>query len=170
MFVGQLTSFNDIGKTIDQLAYDYNIPREEVYLLTVNALHYCLDQILKDSEQFPLLFLLLPDIKEMNTVTQSARITKQYLDQGLSLKDIAAKRTLKVNTIYDHIVELAMADAAFPVKHFVSEEMEERIVSAANRLQTYKLKDIKDAVGDDVSYFQLRLVIARMNHAYEGIF
>lgn len=169
IFVSQLSSYNDIGKTTGQLAFDHQLPEEEVYLLTVNTLHHFLHSAAKNATHFPLLRLLVPASEKKDSITESARLTKRFLNQGMTLTEIAFKRSLKINTIYDHIVELAMIDETFPVDHYISAEEEKSIQTAAARLNTFKLKEIKEATGADISYFQIRLVIARMNHEYERI-
>lgn len=85
------------------------------------------------------------------------------MDAGHSLVEIAQKRRLQINTIYDHVVEIALKEHSFNISKYAPEEVQQEIIEVMKQLHSYKLKDIKQAVRDDISYFQIRLVIARLD-------
>ncbi|HAL00410.1 MAG TPA: hypothetical protein DCP50_05455, partial [Exiguobacterium sp.] len=58
-------------------------------------------------------------------------------------------------------VEIAMYAPTFPLDYFVDTAQQEEIRHIAQQLKTYALKRIKSAMQSDVSYFQIRLVLAR---------
>lgn len=163
VFVEQLTGFNHIGLTVEQLAHRYRLSVESILLLHINTIHYFLHSIEKDSAHYPLLRHLSKDLYEQDSLTKSTKITKNLIELGYTLEEIAAKRRLRLNTIYDHVVEIALIDRNFSISPFVSKEIEEEIVAAVNHLRTYKLKEIKQSVRDEISYFQIRLVLAKFN-------
>ena len=70
-----------------------------------------------------------------------------------------------MNTIYDHIVEIALHDDNFPIEPFVSREKQDEIFKAAEKLKTRKLKLIKEAVGEDIDYFQIRLALTKRHRS-----
>jgi len=94
-------------------------------------------------------------------MTQSAQTTWELLQQGLTVEDVAVRRRLKNSTMEDHLVEIAMYAPTFPLDHFVDTAQQEEIRHIAQQFKTYALKRIKSAMQSDVSYFQIRLVLAR---------
>ncbi|MEK1830637.1 helix-turn-helix domain-containing protein [Priestia megaterium] len=81
--------------------------------------------------------------------------------KGKKLEEIAYIRRLKESTIEDHIAELALFVPSFSIDAYVSPKQQEKIISAFEGLRTNKLKVIKEEVKDDVTYFQIRLVLAK---------
>ena len=96
------------------------------------------------------------------TVKESTYITSFNLfKEGLSLIEIARKRNLKVRTIEEHLLkcyELGMDIDLSPLVHF---EFEEDIKKVVNDIGTDKLKPIKEALPDDVSYFDIKYFIIK---------
>ena len=74
------------------------------------------------------------------------------------MESIAAVRKLKMSTIEDHIIEMAMNDERFPITHFVSEEQIRSVVSKSEELGTKRLKLLKNEF-ESLSYFELRLIL-----------
>jgi uncharacterized protein YpbB len=72
---------------------------------------------------------------------------------------------LKVATIEDHFVEIALREKEFSIEMFMEKEKMEKVTKVIEALQTRKLRVLKQAVGEEISYFEVRLVLARM----EGI-
>src|SRR5699024_2784091 len=101
-------------------------------------------------------------------LTQSAQKTNDYLNMHMSIEQIAVKRRLKVNTIQDHIVEIALNNRDFSIYQYLSEEKEKIIVHAIQQARSYRLKEIKALVGDNISYFQIRLLLTRIDAIFEG--
>ena len=102
------------------------------------------------------------EITKEPTVKESTFVTSFNLfKEGLSLIEIARKRNLKVRTIEDHLLkcyELGMDIDLSPLVHF---EFEEDIKKVINVIGTDKLRPIKEALPDDVSYFDIRYFIIR---------
>lgn len=163
IFVEQLTGYKRFGLTIEQIAYQYKLSVEDVYLLHINTIHYILQTLENEQSQYPLLYCLSKDLLQQGSYTNSAKITKSLIDSGLTLQEIARKRRLRLNTIYDHVVEIALKERDFQISKFVTKEAVNEIVQAIQALQSYKLKEIKNAVRDEISYFQIRLVLAKFN-------
>ncbi len=82
--------------------------------------------------------------------------------QGLSVEEIARERNFKRSTIIEHLVELAEAGEAIDIKELVQPEHFEVIMDALQRVGSDMLKPVKDCLGDEYSYDEIRLVRAVM--------
>lgn len=165
MFVRQITTATSIGLTYEQLANYFNKSITDIYLLHINYVHFILKNVTNNDERYPLLSVFvkdLTDFKQEKTVTNSANKTLYYISQGFTPEQIAEKRRLKINTIYDHIVEIALQDDNFPIHEFVSERALEEIYLAVRKLKSLKLKEIKHEVSESISYFHIRLALTKL--------
>lgn len=160
MFVDRLTGFKAYGMSIYQLAEKYKISVHDVQLLLVGITHEMLEAITKASKEFPFLALIIKDLSKSGFITYSADKTYELLKKNYPIEIIASMRQLKIHTIYDHIVEIALYDKNFAVDPYVSKAEQLEIIDAVEQTKTSKLKDIKDYVNQDISYFQIRLALA----------
>lgn len=163
MFVDRLTGFQHYGLSLHQLAKQYKLPINDVQVLLIGMTHRMLDIILKNNDQFPLLSQMIKDLRTSGFISQSAEQTYKLIEERYSVEDIAQLRRLKVNTIYDHIVEISLYHSDFPIHTYVSEEKQYEIIQAAQQINTSKLKKIKDIVSEEISYFQIRLTLTSIN-------
>jgi len=127
--------------------------------LLTGMVHRLIESIKKDTGSYPVLRILFTGTKRHISLTGSARKTYDLYRQGLSPEAIAGTRRLKLNTIYDHLAEIALNDPQFPFTSFISEREAEEILKAIDKAGTYKLKSIKEQVSEDISFFQIRLIL-----------
>ncbi|WP_062046732.1 helix-turn-helix domain-containing protein [Bacillus sp. JCM 19034] len=156
----QLSSKHQIGLTKKQIAHRIDGTEDTVALLHKSVMHKICERA-QCSETFPILNYLLDGVNTQAPLTESARKTYQLLQKGISLEEIQDRRQLKISTIEDHIVEIAHSDLSFQYRSFVSEEIEQKIFDCVNQLKTTKLRLIKNRLGDEYSYFIIRLVMAK---------
>jgi uncharacterized protein YpbB len=162
VFVLKLSSVNRIGWTNKQIA-SYLL-EDETYIefLFLNVIHFILMSVENDPRSFPRLFEILSTISKLNySLTESTNKTYQLLSKGKTLDEITMIRNLKRSTIEDHIVEIAHHVEHFSITPFVSSEQQELIIATKELINTLRLKKLKDAIESDVSYFELRLVLAK---------
>ncbi|BAU28935.1 uncharacterized protein YpbB [Aneurinibacillus soli] len=109
---------------------------------------------------FPVLsrFVEAPD----DGLSQSARQTKRLLQEGRTVEEIIQLRRLKRGTVEDHIVEIVLADPAFPVSSLVKADKLARIHAFVAETGTRKISDIRRALGEAYSYLDIRLACARL--------
>jgi ATP-dependent DNA helicase RecQ len=89
-----------------------------------------------------------------------AEETAALLAEGKTLEEIAQIRGRRLATVVDVVTEL-IADGRVEYRmDWVGESRHEEIVEAARRLGTDRLKTLKDALPPDVTYEELRLVVA----------
>src|ERR1700693_5230457 len=86
--------------------------------------------------------------------------TLALYQQGLNVEDIATERNLKPITIINHLTELAEAGEAVDLDRLVQPEHYEVIVDALQQIGNDLLRPVKDFLGDEYSYEEIRLVRA----------
>jgi uncharacterized protein YpbB len=110
---------------------------------------------------------ITPIIKEKRTKSSTEKKEKintkevSYLlfKAGKSIEDIASERKMVTTTIETHLshyVSLGMID----VKQFVSSEKMNNIISVIKSMGTLQFKDIKQSLGDEYSYSEIRFSTA----------
>ena len=160
ILVLRLSGKKRTGKTTAQAGELLNIESTEYWYRFLNLLHFTIQYIIQHAAHFPLLFAMIQDIYDPVVLTQSTRKTVDMLKSGLTIEEIIVSRRLKRSTVEDHIVELAFHYPGFSIRPFVSEKMEEEVLKIAAVLSNKRIKPIKEQL-PDVSYFQIRLVLAK---------
>ena len=84
--------------------------------------------------------------------------TLDLFRQGLSPAEIAARRGLTLGTIVGHLERLAAHGEEIDVRPLIDEDRFHRIAREFERTETPWLSDVKNALGDDYSYEEIRLV------------
>ncbi|MCX9029529.1 MAG: DNA helicase RecQ [Candidatus Methanoperedens sp.] len=92
----------------------------------------------------------------------SEYVTLEMLNQGMDLDEITLKKNLSLNTIYVHIEKLILSGENIDIEKFMKKEKIESISGAIIELGAETLKPIKERLGDNFSYGEIRLVRARM--------
>ncbi len=158
LIVSRLSGVNIAGLTWKQLAQLNKLNHMDVYFIYISALHLFLNRIY--TEDVPILQKLATNIEVTTPLTESTKQTALYIQKGYSIEQIANVRRLKVSTIEDHIVEMAMNIPSFSIEPFLSTTDLQAILLAAEAYQTKKLRVLKEVL-PNYSYFQLRLALAK---------
>lgn len=162
MYVERLTSYNNYGLSLDQLALKNELSKHTVELILTSINHQIISKVSADLNSFKTLNMLIEDLITKNNLTLSASKTYQLFTQNKNLQEIANKRNLKLNTIYDHIIEIALYDSDFDIEAFVTSSEANEIMDYVKTYKTFKLKEIKDNISEEITYFQIRLVLSTM--------
>ncbi|GEN53876.1 helix-turn-helix domain-containing protein [Halobacillus faecis] len=165
LFVYRLTGGGVIGMTIDQLKREFELTIEDVEVMLQHTYYYLFLESKKRKEHYPVLHLCTKGLDATHLITRSARKTYQYIQQGLSMQEIIKIRRLKKSTIQDHIVESALIIPDFSITSFLNEEDVREINKIGSQLNTKKLKQIYEALDGKYDYFELRLALAKGQHA-----
>ena len=89
------------------------------------------------------------------------RETLGLLRDGRSINDIAARRGLTVETIVSHVEHLIAAGRNVPLEHELPPpDRLARISQAFSQAESWHLTPVRDRLGDDYTYGELRLVRA----------
>ncbi|MDQ0213729.1 uncharacterized protein YpbB [Oikeobacillus pervagus] len=156
----RFTGENSTGKTVLQCAQILKIEHTEYYFRFLHLFHYCIQKILQNKEIFPLLYLTVQDVHQTIPLTYSTMKTYRLFKEGNSIEEISTIRNLKISTIEDHFVEIALFHPQFSISLFISQEKIEKVLQIAHTLPNKRLKPIKERI-PDLSYFQIRLVLAK---------
>ncbi|MGB3182035.1 MAG: DNA helicase RecQ [Cyclobacteriaceae bacterium] len=79
--------------------------------------------------------------------------------KGYSIADIAGRRDMTESTIENHLAHFVSA-GSLPIGELVDDATQARIRQAISLHGTAALKPLKEAVGEEVSYGQIRMVVA----------
>lgn len=92
--------------------------------------------------------------------SNSEMITLGFYQQGLNINQIAQIRNLAVSTIYTHLSNLIELKQPVEITNLVSNEKREEILKVINLKGDISLTLIKEQLGDNYSYNEIRLVKA----------
>lgn len=160
IIVKRLSGYQVPGYTWQQLSFQEYTEEIDVQLTFIASLHAWLNEIISKKNSYPLLNMVAMNIRVEIPLTGSANQTAQLYKEGYSIEQISQLRQLKLSTIEDHLVELAINDPQFLIETFISEEDIRRVLMAVEDYSTRKLKILHEVL-PHLSYFQIRLVLAR---------
>jgi hypothetical protein len=97
-----------------------------------------------------------PKEEKVPTIQQTLLLHRQ----GLSIKEIAAQRNLKTNTIENHLAKLA-GEGEIDIDKLVSPEHQAIVRKALTQWDEppQLLREIKDALPDNITYLEIRAVL-----------
>lgn len=135
----QLTGHSQVGQTRGQLLGKKS--QDKVFL--INQIHGFLQVIDSHSSHCPLFYSVKQDAREENygQLSQTACQTKQLLQENLSPEEIALRRQVKVGTISDHLVEIAILQGSQETAHLYNQEDKSRVLTY---LSSHSKKQYKD--------------------------
>lgn len=96
----------------------------------------------------------------VNTKASTFQETMQLCKQNLSIEEIAQKRELAPSTIASHIEKLINSGEDISIDRFVADDKQKHILKVLSLLGSEALKPIKEELGDDYTYEEIRLVRA----------
>lgn len=161
LFVNRLSGAKSYGMTYEQIATENKESVEKIYLKSIDILHHLITILNEHKIDYPFLSKFINGENSTNITTTSVE-TKRLFNDGKTIQEIAAIRQLKVSTIEDHIVENVLSNEQFPIEQFITTQQFTLIKNKINELNTRKLKIIKEALLHEVTYFQIRITLARM--------
>jgi len=96
------------------------------------------------------------------TKSTTIQETLELCGSGLTLEEIAEKRSLAVSTIVSHLEKLILSGETVPIDSFVPVEKQEIIEEAMLDMGHEMLRPIREKLGEAYSYEELRLVRAQV--------
>ena len=90
----------------------------------------------------------------------------RHYQAGKTIKEIAALRGLSVVTIESHLIKCAEESLEIDWEQIFSKAEYQHIIETANQLGGDKLKPLKEALPEEISYFMIKaaLVKSRMDN------
>jgi ATP-dependent DNA helicase RecQ len=103
------------------------------------------------------------------SLSASLAETKRLFSEDYSVDEIAGERGFAVNTIYSHLERIARSDPGFGLgKLMPSPDRAETIREALRSHENGFLTPVKEALGDEFSYGEIRLVRLQMQQNFEN--
>lgn len=87
-----------------------------------------------------------------------------FTKDGKSIKEIAEIRDLTVSTIEGHLLDCFESGMDINLESVVNGKFENEIYDAINKCNSGKLREIKDILPDEVSYFDIKYYIIKMEN------
>ena len=87
--------------------------------------------------------------------------------KGLKLEKIAEARSVKIETIIDHIAYL-IEKKILPIENvdkLVKKETKEKVIKSVEKVGKEKLKAIFDDLNNEVDYRDIKIVVAGLNRS-----
>jgi ATP-dependent DNA helicase RecQ len=104
------------------------------------------------------------EAEEVQEKTASHVTTKDLLNEGKTVKEIAEFRSLSIDTILGHIEKLREYKEDITLDHTLPKQKEfDKIAKTFEKLDTRKLTPVYDALGGKTSYQDIRLVRVYLN-------
>ncbi|MDR3273683.1 MAG: helix-turn-helix domain-containing protein, partial [Flavobacteriaceae bacterium] len=101
------------------------------------------------------------EVKVIDDKEDTIEITLQFLCEGKTLEQTANERCLAISTISNHVSKL-IAKGKISVYDFLSEEKYNLIRQKILELNSKEIKPIKNALGDEISYDDIKFVRSDM--------
>lgn len=94
----------------------------------------------------------------VNLPSKSQMATLQFHQQGLNVVEIAQQREFAVSTITNHLSELMEMNQPVALNKLVTADKQQVIIKAIETVGDASLKTIKENLGEDYSYDEIKLV------------
>lgn len=91
--------------------------------------------------------------------TDTRLISFELYKEGLNIEEIAERRQLSEATIEQHFCDF-VSRQLIPINQLVSENKQQQIRAIANQVGRLRLKAIKDALPNDITYGDIKLTLA----------
>lgn len=160
IFVDRLSGFNQYGLSKEQIKVKHHLSIHETNIVMVLIIHKLINFIYSHKKENLFLEEFLAGSSYQSLSTETAEKTYALLNKGYTASEISKIRNLKINTIYDHIIEIAYRYKDFDYHPYISEADFIKITNTANQLESKKLKVLHDTLNEKYTYFQIRLVLA----------
>lgn len=162
ILLGTQMGYKALGETIYQLSERINLSQTEIWIHICASGQFLFQQVRNQAEQYPLLSGLLPTLDMLEGCTESARKTKMWIERGKTIEEISQIRHMKRGTIESHIIEIAMHHPHFSIATYLPEDKMQRILACVHQKNSFRLKELKEDLGADFSYFEIRLALTKV--------
>lgn len=159
IIVDTFTTIRQTGLTHYQLVDKHDYTVHDIKLILISFAHE-LTKKYRNNHVFQPFINFSSEQRKSKLLTHSAKQTWNMLVDGYSLQDIANYRKLKIATIEDHVIEIIYSDNRLDWHQFMSKSTLKQIWIVISKLQTVKLKTLKDALPEEITYFQIKLALA----------
>lgn len=155
IFCEQLTGHKLLGQTIPQLARKYRLEPSDIFYIWHDLSSCYANYLLK--EEFKLAKLVFP-FMQRQLLPLSSQTTYELLRQGATLEQIANQRHLKLNTVKEHLLNIALLTPDFPFENFLSVQVKRELSTFFKHLPVldWSFQAVKKAY-PQLSFVEFRL-------------
>lgn len=159
VLASQLTGHGVIGETNSQLAEALQMTISEFHFYQQDVIERLIHFIQKYQSDLNLMPVILKQThKETNFgLSMSTRHTYELLQQGHGALEIARLRSIKENTVREHILEMAFVFPNFPYAQFIPENIYEQLHQQFKNKQDYNYRQAMTE-NDALEFMHFRLV------------
>lgn len=101
-------------------------------------------------------------VEKLYSASPSRQLTFTLYKQGMNIVEIAQERGMAAGTIATHLAELIEMGEVIDVERLIDLEHYPKIVETIQEVGDEKLRPIKDILGDDYSFDEIKLVRASL--------
>ena len=105
-------------------------------------------------------------VQSVSSGPPTRQVTLALFEEGLSIEEIAKERNLKTSTIASHLAELIEAGEQIDVDRLLSPERYQTIVAAIEQVEENALKPVKELLGENYSYEDIRIARAILRQRF----
>lgn len=159
VLASQLTGHGVIGGTASQIATELQMMPREFYFYLQDAIEILL-QVIRDHEATVSLtaaILKQVDQEENFGLSASTRQTYELIKKGETIEQIARRRSIKENTVYEHILEMAFIFRNFPSNNFIPENIYTYLHKRFDEKKDYDYRQAMEE-NDAIKFMHFRLV------------
>ncbi len=91
----------------------------------------------------------------------SHHITYELYKDNKSIDEITKERNVKRRTIEEHIMKCALEGMEINLDEFINQEHEKLVLEAIDKVGASRLRNIKEIVPDEISYFEIKAIITK---------
>lgn len=91
----------------------------------------------------------------------SHHITYELYKDNKSIDEITKERNVKRRTIEEHIMKCALEGMEINLNEFINQEHEKLVLEAIDKVGASRLRNIKEIVPDEISYFEIKAIITK---------
>jgi len=96
-----------------------------------------------------------------DAASQSHELTLQMFNNGEELSQIAAARGLSLATVENHLLRCSEEGSKLEWSRLLTVEQESLIMKTANELQSDKLKQLKENLPEEITYFHIKAALQK---------
>ena len=163
LIANRLVGYQTLGQSLQQLAQLEKSDELTIHIRVIDGFAQLFTILMQATNQLPLLADLMPT--ETPQLSQSTAQTWQLLQAGQTVAQISQQRRVKIGTIKEHLLEIAMLLPNFPFEHYQRYASE---LTALFRLApTISFQEVQTKIPAidffDYRLYQIQLKVAQMH-------
>lgn len=164
-----LTGHQQIGDTKDQIAQELEMEPMAFYFYLQVAIEDLIQVIIKNQSKVKISFAILNQMQlETNQgLSASTNQTVQLLKAGHTIEQISKIRSIKENTVREHILEMAFIHEAFPIQKMIPSSIYTYLNQRFDEEENYHFRQALEEK-ETIEFMHFRLVeLERMRKVEE---